>query len=119
MMGAEPARLAEVLRSLRLTRTGFFFEFDHFELIARDVTIPEVIACIEYFGAMTKDVTDQQKRDFVLAVPWSDPTAILNRGELSSPDILIFGTLTALLEAGESIMIASTLPPDEDAAGKE
>jgi hypothetical protein len=118
-MAPEPARLAEILQSLRLTQTGFFFEFDYFELIDHGVTMPEIIACIEYFGAMTKDVTDQQKRDFVLAVPWGDPTAVLNRGELSSPDILIFGTLTALLEAGESIMLASTLPPEEDAAGKE
>ena len=118
-MGAEPARLAEVLRSLRLTRTGFFFEFDYFELIDEGVSMPEMIACIEHFGAMTKDVTDQQKRDFVLAVPWADPTAILNRGDLSSPDILIFGTLTALMEACEAIMIDNSLPPEGDATGKE
>lgn len=109
-MAAEPARLAEVLQCLKLTQTGYFFEFDALDLIDRNVTIPEMIACIEYFGAMTKDVTDQQKRDFVLSVPWAAPTATLNRGDISSPDILIFGTLTALMEAGEAIMLESSLP---------
>jgi hypothetical protein len=118
-MPSEPARLAEVLQCLRLTQTGFFFEFDYLELLDCGVTMPDMIACIEHFGAMTKDATDQQKRDFVLAVPWADITATLNRGALSSPDILIVGTLTALMEASQSIMLANSPSPEEDAAGKE
>lgn len=114
-MPPEPPRLAEILQSLRLTRTGFFFEFDYFELIDRGVTMPEMIACIEYFGAMTEDVTDQQKREFIVSVPWADVAATLTRGDLSSPDILIVGTLTALMEASQSIMLANSLTPEDDA----
>lgn len=118
-MGAAPPRLAEVLQCLRLTRTGFFFAFDHDALIDRDITMADVNACTEYFGPMMKDATDQERRDFVMRVPWADPVAVFSRGDLSSPLILIVGTLTALMEASAAIMIENSLTPEDDAAGKE